>query len=132
MKLTEIIGLEEKHARLLEKAGIKEVEDLLILSYYQIKQLAKSIGVTVRALDTWQEHADLMRIQGVSPEIANAINLIGIDSVREFAYRNAKTTVEKLKELKKDNPKILTKVPTLKNVEDWISEAKDLAELPEK
>lgn len=132
MKLTEIIGLEEKHARLLEKAGIKEVEDLLILSYYQIKQLAKSIGVTVRTLDTWQEHADLMRIQGVSPEIANAINLIGIDSVREFAYRNAKTTVEKLKELKKDNPKILTKVPTLKNVEDWISEAKDLAELPEK
>ena len=75
MKLTEIIGIEEKHARLLEKAGIKEVEDLLTLSYYQIKKLARSIGVTVKALDTWQEHADLMRIQGVSPELANAINL---------------------------------------------------------
>ena len=36
MKLTEIIGLEEKHAKLLEKAGIKEVEDLLPLTYYQI------------------------------------------------------------------------------------------------
>ena len=32
MKLTEIIGLEEKHAQLLEKAGIKQVEDLLPLS----------------------------------------------------------------------------------------------------
>jgi predicted flap endonuclease-1-like 5' DNA nuclease len=96
MKLTEIIGLEEKHAQRLEKAGIKEVEDLLTLSYYQIKKLARSIGVTVKALDTWQEHADLMRIQGVSPEVANAINLIGIDSVKEFAYRNAKTTIEKL------------------------------------
>jgi len=132
MKLTEIIGLEEKHARLLEKAGIKEVEDLLDLSYYQIKQLARSIGVTVKALDTWQEHADLMRIQGVNAEIANAINLIGIDSVKEFAYRNAKTTVEKLKELKKENPKILSKVPTLKNIEDWISEAKNLAKVPKK
>jgi predicted flap endonuclease-1-like 5' DNA nuclease len=132
MKLTEIIGLEEKHARLLEKAGIKELEDLLALSYYQIKKLARSIGVTVKALDTWQEHADLMRIQGVSPKIANAINLIGIDSVKEFAYRNAKTTVEKLKELKKKNPKILSKVPTLKNIEDWINEARNLAEVRKK
>jgi len=132
MKLTEIIGLEEKHAQRLEKAGIKEVEDLLTLSYYQIKKLARSIGVTVKALDTWQEHADLMRIQGVNPEFANAINLIGIDSVKEFAYRNAKTTVEKLKELKKENPKMLSKVPTLKNIEDWISEAKNLADVPKK
>jgi len=132
MKLTEIIGLEEKHARLLEKAGIKELEDLLALSYYQIKQLARSIGVTVKALDTWQEHADLMRIQGVNPENANAINLIGIDSVKEFAYRNAKTTVEKLKELKKENPKTLSKVPTLKNIEDWINEAKNLAKVSKK
>ena len=132
MKLIEIIGLEEKHARLLEKAGIKELEDLLTLSYYQVKKLARSIGVSVKALDTWQEHADLMRIQGVSPELANAINLIGIDSVKEFAYRNAKTTVEKLKELKKNNPKVLAKVPTLKNVEDWVNEAKILAEVPKK
>ncbi len=132
MKLTEIIGLEEKHARLLEKAGIKEVEDLVTLSYYQVKQLARSIGVSVKALDTWQEHADLMRIQGVSPELANAINLIGIDSVKEFAYRNAKSTVEKLKDLKKNNPKVLAKVPTLKNVAVWINEAKILAEVTKK
>ena len=132
MKLTEIIGLEEKHARLLKKASIKEVVDLLTLSYYQIKQLARSIGVTVKALDTWQEHADLMRIQGINPELANAINLIGIDSVKEFAYRNAKSTVQKLKGLKENDPKILTKVPTLKNIEDWISEAKNLAEVPKR
>ena len=132
MKLTEIISLEEKHARLLKKAGIKEVVDLLTLSYYQIKKLARSIGVTVKALDTWQEHADLMRIQGINPELANAINLIGIDSVKEFAYRNAKSTVQKLKGLKENDPKILPKVPTLKNIEDWISEAKNLAEVPKK
>ncbi|MFX1568857.1 MAG: DUF4332 domain-containing protein [Promethearchaeota archaeon] len=132
MKLTEIIGLEEKHSKLLEKAGIKEVEDLLPLSYYQISQLARAIGVAVKTLDTWQEHADLMRIEGVTPQIANALNLIGMDSVKEFAYRNAKNTVDKLKQLKKDNPKLLTKVPTLKNVEDWIKAAKDISGTPEK
>lgn len=132
MKLIEITGLEEKHAQLLGKAGIKEVEDLLALSYYQIKQLARNIGVTVNRLDTWQEHADLMRIVGVNPEIANALNLIGIDSVKEFAYRNSKKTVEKLKLLKKDNPKVLTKLPTLKNIEEWTNYAKNLAEVPKK
>ena len=132
MKLIEIIGLEAKHAKLLEKAGIKEVEDLLSLSYYQIKQLARSIGVAVKTLDTWQEHADLMRIVGITPELANAINLIGIDSVKEFAYRNAKTTLEKLKQLKNDNSKILTKVPTIKTIENWIVEAKKLEEIPKK
>ncbi|MBY9014518.1 MAG: DUF4332 domain-containing protein, partial [Candidatus Lokiarchaeota archaeon] len=132
MKLIEIIGLEAKHAKLLEKAGIKEVEELLSLSYYQIKQLARSIGVAVKTLDTWQEHADLMRIVGITPELANAINIIGIDSVKEFAYRNPKTIVEKLKQLKNENSKILTKVPTIKTIENWIIEAKKLADVPKK
>ena len=132
MKLIEIIGLQAKHAKLLEKAGIKEVQDLLTLSYYQIKQLAKNIGVAVKTLDTWQEHADLMRIEGVTPKIANALNLIGMDSVKEFAYRNAKKSVEKLKLLKKEKPTLLTKIPTLKEVENWINQAKKLEEVSEK
>ncbi|MFW9901611.1 MAG: DUF4332 domain-containing protein, partial [Candidatus Thorarchaeota archaeon] len=86
----------------------------------------------VKTLDTWQEHADLMRIEGVTPQIANALNLIGMDSVKEFAYRNAKNTVDKLNQLKKDNPNVLTKVPTIKNVEDWIKAAKEISGTPEK
>ncbi len=132
MKLTDIIGLEQKHADSLANAGIREVGDLLALSYYQIKKLARSVGVSVKTLDTWQEHADLMRIAGVSPEIANALNLTGIDSVKEFAYRNAKSSLERLKQLKQDNPKALGKVPTLKEMENWIKSAKKLAEVPSK
>lgn len=132
MKLTDIIGLEEKHAKLLAKAGIKEVEDLLPLTAYQIKQLARSIGVSVRTLDTWQEHADLMRIEGVDPKIANALNLIGIDSVKEFARRNPKSILERLKQLKNEKSSVLPKVPAIKNVESWINEAKELAGVPKK
>jgi len=97
LKLTEIIGLEGKHAKLLEKEGISIVEELVPLTNSQIRKLARKIGVSVIVLDTWQEHADLMRIEGVGPEFANALNLIGIDSVKEFAYRNSKSTFEKLK-----------------------------------
>ena len=132
MKLTDIIGLEQKHATLLEKAGIKEVEDLLPLTYYQIQQLARAIGVSVRTLDTWQEHADLMRIEGVTPQLANALNLIGIDSVKELARRNVKNTVVKLKQLKIDYPKVLLKVPSEKEVQKWKNNAETLVGFPDK
>ncbi|MFX1326948.1 MAG: DUF4332 domain-containing protein [Promethearchaeota archaeon] len=132
MKLTEIIGLVEKYAKILEKEGVTSVEDLVPLTNNQIRQLARKIGVSVKILDTWQEHADLMRISGVNPQVANALNLIGIDSVKEFAQRNAKSTLEKLKLLKKDQPKILTKLPSEKDVEGWINSAKILSGAPEK
>jgi len=132
LKLTDIIGLEVKHAKLLEKEGISSTEDLISLTYNQISKLARKIGVAIKTLDTWQEHAELMQIQGVGPEMANALNLIGIDSVKEFAYRNPKSTLEKLKQLKKDKPKVLAKIPAQKNIETWIKAAKDLSGAPEK
>ena len=130
MKLTDIIGLEQKHATLLEKAGIKEVEDLLPLTAYQIQQLARAIGVSVRTLDTWQEHADLMRIAGVTPQIANALNLVGVDSVKELARRNVKNLIVKLKQLKIDNPQALPKIPTEKNLQKWKESAASLEGAP--
>lgn len=132
MKLIKIIGLEEKHAKLLEGEGISSTEDLIPLTSSQIRKLARKIGVAVKTLDTWQEHADLMCIQGVGPEMANALNLVGIDSVKEFANRNPKNIIEKLKQLKKGNPKVITKVPSQKDVESWIKEAKNLSGTPVK
>jgi hypothetical protein len=132
LKLTDIIGLDAKHAKLLEGEGISSTEDLIPLTYNQVSKLARKIGVSVKTLDTWQEHAELMQITGVNPELANALNLIGIDSVKEFAYRNPKNTLDKLKQLKKDNPKLITKIPAQKDIETWIKEAKDLSGALEK
>jgi len=124
MKLTEIIGLDESHAKKLMKEGIKSVEDLIPLTSYQIKKISKKIGVSAQTLDTWQEHADLMRIKGISPEYANVINLIGIDSVKELAHRSPKSTIDRIKKLHKEQPDLLTKLPTLTQVKGWITQAK--------
>ncbi|MFW9941784.1 MAG: DUF4332 domain-containing protein [Candidatus Thorarchaeota archaeon] len=132
MKIIEIIGIDEKHANLLEKEGFGNAEDLLPLTATQIKKLAKKIGISAELLDTWQEHADLMRIEGINPKIANALNLIGIDSVKEFARRNPKSIITKLKELKKEKPKVLAKVPTESEAKKWIIDAKTLSGVPEK
>ncbi|MFW9873497.1 MAG: DUF4332 domain-containing protein [Candidatus Thorarchaeota archaeon] len=132
MKIIEIIGIEKKHADLLEKEGFGNLEDLLPLTISEIKKLAKKIGVSAELLDTWQEHADLMRIEGINPKMANALNLTGIDSVKEFARRNPKNVVTRLKDLKKENPKVLTKVPTESQVKKWINDAKSLSGVPKK
>ena len=132
MKIIEIVGIDKVHASLLEKEGFGNVEDLLPLTTSQIKKLAKKIGVSAELLDSWQEHADLMRIDGVNPKIANALNIIGIDSVKEFARRNPKSIITKLKDLKKEKPKVLTKVPTDSEVKKWINNAKSLSGVPEK
>ena len=130
MLISEIIGIEDKHVQLLKKEGITQVEDFLPLSTYKIKQIAEKIGISAKLLDTWQEHADLMRIEGINPEYANALNEIGIDSVRELANRNAKNTFDKVKEFAGNNPKIMKETPDLAEIEFWIKHAEQIKDLP--
>ncbi len=130
MNIIEIIGIDKKIASLLKKEGISQVEDLLSLSSSQLKKLAKKIGISYQQLDTWQEHADLMRISGITPEMANALNLIGIDSVKEFSHRNPKNTLSKLKDFKKENPRIKFSIPSESNIVKWIQKAKELSGTP--
>ncbi len=125
MKLIEIIGLEVHHAKKLEKEGIHSVEDLLPLSSYDIKKLAKKTGISAKLIDTWQEHADLMRIEGITPEYANILNLSGVNSVKQLARRNPKSLLDKIVKLKKEQPDLITKVPSLKEVTEWVSKAKN-------
>ncbi|MHA1207365.1 MAG: DUF4332 domain-containing protein [Candidatus Hodarchaeales archaeon] len=126
MKLIEIVGLEEKHAKKLEKEGIKSVDDLILLDDKKIRQLAKKTGISAKLLDEWQEHAELMGLDGVGPAYANALNKIGIDSVKELSRRNPKSTFTKIKEFAKENPDMIQELPTQKDVEGWIKQAKTL------
>ncbi len=127
MNLIEIIGLEASDAKKLQKAGISSVEDLLPLTKSQMKKLAKDTGISEKLIDTWQEHADLMRIEGITPEYANLLNQIGIDSVKEFARRNPKATHSKIVEFNKNNPGNIKKIPTQKIINEWINRARILA-----
>lgn len=64
-----------------------------------------------------------MRIVGVGPELADVLNKIGIDSVKELAQRNAKKTLDRMKEFKSE---LAGKMPTLDDVKDWIEQATSL------
>ncbi|MBD3195957.1 MAG: DUF4332 domain-containing protein [Candidatus Lokiarchaeota archaeon] len=126
MKIIEIEGIGDKYAKKLEESGIKEVEDLEKLSWEELEELAEKSGISLVLLDKWQEHADLMvEIDGVGPEYAEALNKVGIDSMKELAYRNPENTLERIETLDKEQPDVIRKLPTLDQIKDWIGQAKD-------
>ncbi|MFX1276921.1 MAG: DUF4332 domain-containing protein [Promethearchaeota archaeon] len=124
MNIKDIEAISKKYANLLIKEGYTQIEELLNLTKSQMSKLAKKTGIPVRMIDTFQELADLMRIDGVGDKIANVLNKIGIDSVKEFAQRNAKNTLDKMKEFKDE---LAGKLPTLNDVKDWIQQATALS-----
>jgi hypothetical protein len=131
MELTNIIGLTQKAANLLIKAGIKQCEDLVGLTASELKSLCVKTGIELGLLDEWQEHADLMRIEGVGPEEANALNDIGIDSVKEFARRNPMVVYYKLKTFSEENEDLEIKVPSADQCKKWVANAQGLAKIPD-
>ena len=126
MKIIEVEGIGEKYAEKLEKAGIKKVEDLIPLSKKDMDDLAKKTGISRKLIDKWQEHADLMRLTGVGPEYAEALNVIGVDSVKELAQRNPENTLAKIQEMDKEKPNVIRRIPSLDSLKKWIAEAKKI------
>lgn len=128
MKIVEIEGIGKKYALKLGRAGYTEVEDLSKLTWEQINELAAKTKISSKRIDKWQEQADLIKLKGIGPEYAEALNKVGIDSVKEFSHRNAKNTLDKIKAFDKRRPNVIRKIPTLKQVESWIASAKDIYE----
>ncbi len=126
MKIIDIEGVGEKYAKTLGKATIANVEDLIPLKWSEIKELAKTTSISLKLLEKWQDHSELMVIKGIGPEYSEVLNKIGIDSTRELAYRNPKNTLDKIIEFDKKQPDVIRKIPTVEDIEGWINEAKDM------
>jgi len=128
LKIIEIEGIGKKYASKLGRAGYTEIEDLSKLTWEQINELAVKTKIPSKRIDKWQEQADLISLKSIGPEYAEALNKVGIDSVKELSHRNAKNTLEKIKSFDKRRPNVIRKLPTLKQIESWIAMAKDVYE----
>jgi predicted flap endonuclease-1-like 5' DNA nuclease len=129
MKVIEIEGIGKKYALKLGRAGYATVEDLKKLTWEQINELAKKTRISPKLIDKWQEQADLMDLKGIGAEFAEALNKIGIDSVKELSRRNSAKVLEKIKALDKRRPNIIRKLPTKAQIDSWIKQAKELYEV---
>ncbi len=87
--------------------------------------IAEDSGISGKLILEWVNQLDLYRIKGVGSEYADLLEEAGVDTVVELAQRNPINLFEKLTEVNTEK-KLVRKMPTLSQVEDWVSQAKDL------
>ncbi len=127
-KLIDIMGIGEVYAKTLEeKAGLKTTDDLLEAGATRQgrKALAEKTGIDESRILRWVNMADLFRIKGVSEKFSNLLEYAGVDTVKELRNRNAENLYNKMREVNAER-KVVDRTPSLKEVESWIEQAKQM------
>ena len=125
--ISEIEGVGEGYATKLKAAGINTIEELLAKggSAAQRDGIEKATGIGGKWILKWVNHADLCRIKGIGPQMAELLEGAGVDSVPELAQRNAENLAAKLDEVNASKS-LVNRVPNEPAISDWIAEAKTL------
>jgi hypothetical protein len=119
-----IKGLDASTQAKLAEAGVTTTNHLLAKagSYEKRNILARMLGIDVGNMTEWVNRADLMRLNGISTEMANLLEACGVNSCKELQHRAATTLYSKLKAVN-DLKQIAHHTPPLAQVEAWIIEA---------
>ena len=126
-KLTSIQGIAAATEAKLNTAGVNSVDELLEQGATPKgrEELAAKSGVPAAKIMTFVNYADLFRIKGVAGQTAELLEAAGVNTVAELGQRNAANLAAKLKEVN-EAKKLTGKVPTEKQVGEWIEAAKAL------
>jgi len=126
-KLIDVEGIGPIYAEKLRKAGLRTTESLLKMGGTAAgrQEIAAKAGVSDGLILEWVNRVDLFRIKGVAEEYSDLLEVAGVDTVVELAQRNAENLYQKLAEVNKAKAKV-RKLPSQKQVENWISQAKRL------
>ena len=125
--ILKIEGIGEIYRGKLVAYGIKTVEALLKqgASSYGRREIAEGTGISSGLILEWVNHADLWRIKGVSEEYSDLLEEAGVDTVVELAQRNADNLYAKIKDVNMAR-KLVRRLPSARQVADWVSQAKGL------
>lgn len=126
-KLLDIEGIGEVYASKLTAAGVRSAEDLLKkgATPAERKEVAEKANVSDALVLEWVNHVDLYRIKGVASEYSDLLEESGVDTVPELAQRNPVNLFKKMMEVNVAK-KLVRKMPTQSQVEDWVAQAKKL------
>ncbi len=126
-KLVDVEGIGAVYAKKLVHAGIESADALLKAGATPKgrKEIAEKSGVADSLILEWVNHVDLFRIKGVASEYSDLLEEAGVDTVPELAQRTAANLFKKMVEVNAAK-KLVRKLPTEKQVADWIAQAKKL------
>ncbi len=125
--LQSIQGIGEATETKLQNAGVATVEQLLEKGAAPKgrTELAEMAGLPESQILRFVNYADLFRIKGIAGQTAELLEAAGVNTVAQLAQRNAANLTAKLKEVN-DAKKLTGRVPTEKQVGEWIEAAKTL------
>lgn len=129
-KIIDIEGIGPKYAEKLQKAGVHTITSLLNKGKTPKgrQELSKATGISDSLILQWVNHADLFRIKGVGSEYSDLLEAAGVDTVPELANRKPENLYQKLVSVNQEK-ELVRKLPTEKQVEDWVSQAKQMARI---
>lgn len=127
MKIADIEGIGPKYADKLSKAGIRSILALLKkgASEKGRKAIAAESGISDTLILEWVNLADLYRIKGIGSEYSDLLEEAGVDTVAELAKRVPENLFKKMQEVNAAK-NLVNKLPGLKQVENWVNQAKKL------
>ena len=133
MKIEEVEGIGPVYAEKLGGAGITTTDDLLEQGAKPggRDRIAEATGIGDSLILQWVNHVDLMRIDGVGSEYSDLLEAAGVDSPPELARRNAGNLATTIEEVVAARPGIVRRVPSEKEIEDWIDQSKKLPRVVE-
>ena len=125
--IKDIEGVGEALAAKLAEAGAGSVEKALELGGTKKgrEELAEKSGVSEKVILKIVNHADLFRVKGVGPQMAELLEASGVDTVAELAQRNAGSLTAKLAEVN-EAKNLVNRVPSESEVAKWVEEAGSL------
>ena len=131
-KIIDIEGIGDVYAEKLIAAGINTDKEMLEKCCKPAgrKALAEATGISEKLILTWSNHCELMRINGVGPQFSELLEAAGVDTVKEFRNRKPENLQPKLEEVNAAK-NLVRRVPSLKEVEKMVAQAKELPPMME-
>jgi predicted flap endonuclease-1-like 5' DNA nuclease len=120
-------GIGPAYSAKLKTAGITSIESLLKhgATSAKRKEISEATGISPELILEWVNRADIFRIKGVAEEYSTLLEAAGVDTVTELAQRRAENMYQRMVEIN-ERKNLVRKLPTLKQVEEWIAQAKRL------
>ena len=125
--IIDIEGIGKTYAEKLKAANVRTTSALLAKAADPKgrKALADETGIDKDKILKWANMADLMRIKGVGEEFSELLEAAGVDTVKELKNRKP-VNLQKAMAEANEKRKMVRQLPSVKQVEAWVEQAKTL------
>ena len=125
--LKAIEGIGPVYMEKLHGCGINSCEALLekAASPAGRKALANESGISGKLVLKWANRADLARVKGIGTQYADLLEVAGVDTVPALARRNPENLLKAMLDANEAR-KTVKRPPTIGQVTEWVSTAKEL------